>query len=85
MKKNIQTAIMVTAATLLLSACGGGSKPSSEDEGFNNAIAGCDSGTYTALQKGDKVTATEDAKVKLRHKEDGSKEACVESGQAKVN
>jgi hypothetical protein len=90
--KQANTIIITTATALLLSACGGGGdkkldptpNPTPNPQPQVKKVKNCDEG-YTALKKGDKVTATKDeTEVKIRHIEDGKKEACVISGEAEI-
>jgi len=82
------TFILAIASAFLLSACGGGgsSTPPTDTDPVINTVKLCNNDTYSALKKGDKVTAlTNDTEVKLRHNQDGKREACVLRGKAKIN
>jgi len=85
---NIKTIVIATSTVLLLSACGGGGSkdtPKTPAEQTGNIVK-CDTNTHSALKKNDKITALQDAtEVKVRHNEDGTREACVTKGEAKIN
>jgi len=79
--------ITATATILLLSACGGGGGGGGGGETPTvTKIEKCTTTKMTSLKKDDKITAlTDDTELKIIHNEDGTKEACVVSGDAKIN
>jgi len=83
---NIKTIVIATSTVLLLSACGGGGGSKDTPAEPTGKIVMCDTSNYSALKKNDKITALQDAtEVKVRHSEDGTREACVIKGEAKIN
>lgn len=86
MKVNIQTSSIAIAITFILSACGGDGGSTPPAVVTENKIVQCSTNKTTSLKKDDKVTAlTDDTEIRVTHTEDGSKVACVLSGEAKVN
>ena len=82
MNKNIQSIICVTISMLVLSGCGGDGK----SEPNVNKVEKCSANKMTSLKKDDKVTALDnDTQIRITHTQSGEREACVESGDAKVN
>jgi hypothetical protein len=92
--------IVVTSSILLLTACGNDGKfsekkpvavkvpdnPNDNPAPLVKLIKCSSSNTYTSLKKDDKVIALDsNTKVRIRHSEDGTKKACVDQGNAKVN
>lgn len=85
LNNNIKTIVIATSTVLLLSACGGGGGETTPVEPTGK-VAKCDTNTYSTLEKNDKITALQDAtEVTVRHSEDGTREACVKNGDAKIN
>ena len=83
MKHTLQTTLIATVGVLLLSACGDKNKKTiiAKDH-----IVRCSTGTFVTLYKGDKVTVlSDDTEIDLRHAQDGSKKACIISGDARIN
>jgi len=89
----------ITALTiLLLNACGGGgdSTPVTTPEdpvvkdpapivNKETKLELC-SDKFTVLKKGATITSLEnDTKLTIRHKQDGTREACINSGKTKIN
>ena len=88
MNKNIQSIICVTISMLVLSGCGGDGKsePKTIDTPNVNKVEKCSANKMTSLKKDDKVTALDnDTQIRITHTQSGEREACVESGDAKVN
>jgi len=82
---NMKTILIATSTALLLGACGGGGTPKTTAEPTGKIVK-CDTNKYSALNKNDKITALQDAtEVTVRHSEDGTREACVKTGDAKIN
>jgi hypothetical protein len=84
MNKNIL--IITAVSTFLLSACGGGGDNKEvPPKPADNKIMHCTEGSKV-VKKGDKVTSLANGtKVKVSHKEDGTKTVCVDQGEAKIN
>ena len=82
-----KTVIIVTASILLLNACGGGDVKSTLPIPVAvTKVKKCATNTYSSLKKDDKIIAlTDDTEVKLRHTQDGKREACIVNGEAKIN
>ena len=83
MKHTLQTTLIATVGLLLLSACGDKNKKTliSKDH-----IVRCATGTFVTLNKGDKVTGRDDdTEIDRRHAQDGSKKACIITGDARIN
>jgi len=88
MKLQLKTIIASTTSIVLLSACGGGGSDPVIDDTPDavTKIVLCSTDTMTSLTKDDVITALEDTtEVKVIHAEDGTKEACVVSGDAELN
>ncbi len=97
MKLQLKTIIASTTSIVLLSACGGGGSDPVIDDTLTapviddtpdavTKIVLCSTDTMTSLTKDDVITALEDTtEVKVIHAEDGTKEACVVSGDAELN
>jgi len=89
------TALMV----LLLNACGGGdSTPITTNDGNKTVpnpgaenpvppereVKLCSKG-FSSLKKGNTIMSlTNDTKLNIRHKQDGNREVCVKTGEAKI-
>jgi len=85
MKVNLQTIHIAIATIFVLSACGGGSSAKQAVVTETN-IAQCSENKTTSLKKDDRLTAlTDDTEIRVTHTQDGTKVACVDSGNAKVN
>jgi len=89
MKTNHTTKTFIIAAVsiLLLNACGGGDKKSTlPTPAAVTKVKKCVTNTYSSLKKDDKIIAlTDDTEVKLRHTQDGKREVCIVTGEAKIN
>jgi len=90
LNNNIKTIVIATSTVLLLSACGGGGGETTPVEPAptepTGKVAKCDTNTYSTLEKNDKITALQEGtEVTIRHSEDGTREACVKNGDAKIN
>jgi len=76
LNNNIKTIVIATSTAVLLSACGGGGSkkdPVTPTPVVTGKIVKCDTDTYSALKKNDKITALQDAtEVTVRHSEDGT-------------
>ena len=73
---------------LVLNGCGGDgkSKQKSKDTLNVNKVEQCSANKMTRLKKYDQVTVlTNDTQVHITHTQSGEREACVMSGDAKVN
>jgi len=80
---------IVAMAILFLAACGGSGNKGNPSETPTiielSKLKACEEG-YSSLKREDKITALEDdTEVLIRHSEKGSREACVKSGEAKIN
>jgi len=91
---NIKTIITATATVLLLSACGGGKKETKPVVTTDPVVTAdpvvtvpkCETITYLALKKNDKITALQDGtEIIVRHKSDGTRETCIKTGNVKIN
>jgi len=94
-----QKLFIIAATALILNACGGGGDSSTAtvvtpEENTtaevnttipDTKVKKCAQG-YSSLRKNDKITANvANTKIKIKHVQDGRKEACVDTGDAKIN
>ena len=83
MKNRLAIHTVTLIGLLVFTACGDSNKKVYINKGD---IVRCSTGTYSSLDKGDKVTVLmDDTEIDIKHTENGKKKACIVSGNAKIN
>jgi len=83
MKNKVHIYSIAILSLFAFNACGDSNKKTTVNKG---EIVRCTTGTFSMLDKGDKVTIlVDDTEIDIKHTQEGKKKACIISGKAKIN